>query len=548
MLSIVILSLSWLVIYAMLSGVGMSLYALLRSSQIDVNDGLYSFWAGWAITITGLQIIHLFTPITALIATAICILSLWGWWTARSFVVQILSEVRHHKVLLGLFLLLTIWLTPTAIVGYYQYDDGLYHLQDVQWMRDYALVTGLGNLHGRFAFNTSHTLLTAFLDALPTIPPARHILHGTLLTGFIVQALVSLNRLCRTAHPRAHDAFYVMALPVTIFVSPAFLAAIKNDYAVLIVGLFIAGQILRIALERDPPALKTLIVLLWVVCMSVTIKLSMAIFAGALMLVLAWRNLRWTVIISFILVPLVVGVWMLRGVMLSGYPLYPLEVISFPVDWRIPSDLVIDEMNSVRAWARLPRVDPVLVLSSMDWIMPWWEENRRLRYEFLLPLAIGAGSLSLTILYFVLRRHMFALDKRYWFLPLAALVGLMYWFYSAPAVRFGWHIYWSLGLGLYITMLVAVGGLRRFPILLLMIPLLTYALFTARPRELPAAFPAPPETVYNQRVTDSGLVVNVPGRTDQCWLAPLPCTPRFNPQMQLRDADQIRRGFSIIDE
>jgi len=33
------------------------------------------------------------------------------------------------------------------------YDTGLYHLQAIKWIEEYAVVPGLANLHGRFGFN-----------------------------------------------------------------------------------------------------------------------------------------------------------------------------------------------------------------------------------------------------------------------------------------------------------------------------------------------------------------------------------------------------------
>jgi len=43
----------------------------------------------------------------------------------------------------------------------------------------------------------------------------------------------------------------------------------------------------------------------------------------------------------------------------------------------------------------------------------------------------------------------------------------------------------------------------------------------------------------------SGLTVNVPIRTNQCWNADLPCSPYFLDQLQLRRDASPRWGFQI---
>ena len=49
-------------------------------------------------------------------------------------------------------------LTPT------NYDSGLYHFSSIRWINEYAIVPGLGNLHGRLAFNQSFFTYVAALN------------------------------------------------------------------------------------------------------------------------------------------------------------------------------------------------------------------------------------------------------------------------------------------------------------------------------------------------------------------------------------------------
>ena len=53
-----------------------------------------------------------------------------------------------------------------------------------------------------------------------------------------------------------------------------------------------------------------------------------------------------------------------------------------------------------------------------------------------------------------------------------------------------------------------------------------------------------PSSALTEQRTDSGLIVYVPVEGDQCWDAPLPCTPYFNSGLRLRVPGKIASGFT----
>src|SRR5262249_44337921 len=46
--------------------------------------------------------------------------------------------------------------------------------------------------------------------------------------------------------------------------------------------------------------------------------------------------------------------WTLRGVLLTGYPLYPSTVLAAPVDWRVPVEVVEKQAAYTRWFGRNP--------------------------------------------------------------------------------------------------------------------------------------------------------------------------------------------------
>ncbi|MGV2435393.1 MAG UNVERIFIED_CONTAM: hypothetical protein LVT10_11320 [Anaerolineae bacterium] len=51
-----------------------------------------------------------------------------------------------------------------ALLAPARYDAGLYQIQSVMWSNQFPIVRGLGNLHGRLAFNNSFHLYIAWLN------------------------------------------------------------------------------------------------------------------------------------------------------------------------------------------------------------------------------------------------------------------------------------------------------------------------------------------------------------------------------------------------
>ena len=97
---------------------------------------------------------------------------------------------------------------------------------------------------------------------------------------------------------------------------------------------------------------------LLVLTAAVTFKITVAIvaLAGWIIAVIQlyrarrFRQLALAVSLSVVLI----GSWLGRGVVLSGYPLYPVAALAAPVDWRVPEEQALAETAWPRyaAWTR----------------------------------------------------------------------------------------------------------------------------------------------------------------------------------------------------
>ncbi len=215
---------------------------------------------------------------------------------------------------LAIFVLfpILVWVASLSINGGLHGDDGLYGFQDMIWATTYRIVPGLGNLHGRFAFNISHTLFLSQIETLPFLPPVRHITHGLLLVAFSLQVIWSGIQIFSRGAVSLVPYFYLLIFPLVLFVSRdtpiPYLASIKNDYVIFLVSMVIAGNILELLETRCKPDIATIASLSLIAFASITTKMSIVIFAGSLLLILLYRSPMRTLLVSVPIGVAIVGV------------------------------------------------------------------------------------------------------------------------------------------------------------------------------------------------------------------------------------------------
>ncbi|QNP52660.1 hypothetical protein H9L05_02570 [Hymenobacter qilianensis] len=87
---------------------------------------------------------------------------------------QAFRHPRNRYLLLAslsILAVLGIRLLHQSTLAPANFDSGLYHFQTLKWLNEYPTVPGLGNLHGRLAFNSSwFPLLSLFRYGSPAGP------------------------------------------------------------------------------------------------------------------------------------------------------------------------------------------------------------------------------------------------------------------------------------------------------------------------------------------------------------------------------------------
>ena len=547
-----------------------------RGRMIEVDT---TVWIGWGAAVAAIQLWHLALPPGWVLALGLCGAGVAGLALARDDLRSVAAAVRRdHPWVAAALLLAALWLANASLGPPRNGDSGLYHLGAVRWAAAYPDVPGLANLLGRFGFTSSYTLWVALPEALAGPGRGCHLANAALLFLPIARGLWALSRLAAgRSRWRAGTLFDLLLLfPLLERVwSEQVLVSATPDLPVFVLGIVLTSLLIRMTEARDDRAglVQRAAAVVWLAAVGATVKLSFAAFAlaaAALASLIAMRrrdhrgSARPTSLRD--LVPLaaccavVVLPSLLRSVMLSGYPFYPLPALSVPTDWRVPHESALNEYNWVVSWARQPGKDWHAVLGNWRWFPSWVRQLITVRYTLLtvcLPLALAI--VALIVLATVRRpRHRHADPDGGRLLALApAAVSLVYWFATAPGTRFAGSAFWILGLGSTAAALTTASpaGLSRCWRLWALLGVGVaggFIFFKLRQRGLlPVAagsdagyHPAPPVAVRVVR-TASGLKVNVPLDTEDCWTSSLPCTPYLNPALRLRRDNDLRWGFTV---
>lgn len=546
---------------------------IIGKSTTGSTTGL--IWMGWAISLLILQLAHLFTPVTAyvvipLFAVGIVFSIKPVWNSLHAFR---LRGSSFDILFFAAILILSVWVSIRAMLPAMNYDAGLYYFNSIRWINSFPIVPGLGNLHARLAFNQSFFTYAAALNFYPFFG------HGSsLATSFLfVLSFASFVLPLRPIYQRpsklfdSHPFLYASALfvlPLLGFLT-VYYREISSPTPDLASSLLQLNMFVMLArgvanwasgekwIKFDAAILAIL------AATTVTIKLSnlaFSVVAICFCTAYTWRSATNRIKeIAGLLFPgfLIVAVWGLRGFILSGAPFFPSTIGYIPASWAMPINTIKGWADSVYAWARLPHVPPDEVLSSWDWLKPWSllaiKDTVGTVYPIISVMVFGGIAVISTVYAYLKKKSRLRFLE--WGILLLPLTGIVFWFFTAPDTRFANSIFWILAYSAALLALYALQPIlsRRIFVVALVIVfvaanflIVKYAVGRYSYKEVSlSGWQAETEAPLLQKQTSTGYIVYTPESGDQCWDAPLPCTPDFNADLLLRIPRQLGSGFYL---
>jgi hypothetical protein len=554
---------SWVVFAITLVGIG-SLLLSRFSRNFLLTD---SFWMGLAASVAVLEIWNLAFAVT--LSTTLCLfcLGVLGLVINRSSFWRDLKSVWEGSPwlpIIGIALVLLLALRACGPCEYY--DTGLYGAPAVRWIQTYPTVPGLANLHGRFGFNSSVFLCIAALGHGPWKDLGFHLFTGFMLAAMWATLLPALTRVIRRTETSPADWFYtILAVLALFWTTRSRIVGTQTDEPATVVCLIATGILFEYLCRKNEREKRCthasrLVLATTLFSLAVAFKVStiaFALFACCLAFRGIWfldRNARSRskyFFAALTLSTLILLPWCVRGILLSGYPFYPATVLGFPVAWRIPLSAARWYAIGIRSWGRIPDT-PFHNTQGIHWLDDWLNHALRNRPASQVPLAISLAGLLASLIPRFRGKPGPACP---WLSLLApSIAGIIFWFLASPDLRFAQFAIWTTAATLGAWGIVSLDIHRhraRSNLVLATLALSSiWCLISFGWKEPLVALrgvrrpPALPESALILKHTLSGLAVYVPAHGEQCWDAPLPCTPYFDPSLRLRDESLLRWGFT----
>lgn len=317
-------------------------------------------------------------------------------------------------------------------------DTDWYHAQTIRWIEEYGCVRGVANLFYSLAFNSAQH----YFDALYSMKAVFGVsLHAT---GGYFGILLLFHGLIRLAGWKTHKrhigdglafAEVVYTIIVTAFFADPYTDTLPNCLVFFILTEWV---ILLEAEEKEdfPYAFLCIFGVFATVVKTSVVMVVLLVIQPAVWLV---KNKSFGKIAGYILTGILIAVpFFITNVRVSGYLVYLASAVDvFDVPWKIDIEIVKYSVDSMIHDARAVHATMDEALNSgLAWV-PGWFMNESVSHR-ILYLAV-----SFLLLFDIFGTLIFALTKKALELPmllprLVVLLGLIYWFFTIPQVKYCW--------------------------------------------------------------------------------------------------------------
>lgn len=533
---------------------------LLRLRKIE-SDFFQAIVGGLMVTLFVLQLSHLFSPINIWI---FLILTALTFIFAISKQLQPLSELKNAlpihirpKIVTVAVIIASLALLLSTAKQPLHYDTDLYHAPTIRWLENYPIVPGLANLHYRFGYNSNWHLLSAFFGFNFFDFQTLHVLNGWLVWIF---GLFAFSLIIKESNTKADQkSWSAFGLIVFILVCPHFtehLSSPTTDFPIIALTWLLTIWFVNEKKDSQSELPAHNLLLFFVPLVLITIKLSalpLLVFSliGTRRI---WTKYGHRAFIFMLIGAVIVSVYLLRNIIISGYPLYPLEKIApIKTDWLVPNEIVKSDREWIWSWAFVPSQSLELVKEN-SWPTNFilWQTKTLSKFD-LGFFYLGTASL-LSLAFSQLRKMKKKTNVNENILIATLAFAWVFWLASAPDPRFAYG-FLAISIALFMAKFDRLQLKKIWLIKFLVIFTIVVTHFQIKWHEsnfgkiseflvIPGKF----KTIENQTITKNGLrfFISKPN-TDLTGYYDFPSAPYWEENLVLR-GEKLENGFKKMPQ
>jgi hypothetical protein len=560
-----------LLVITLISIIASTGFGLLAKNVIGYTGNVNSFdtWLGISLILIILDITHIFSPINWIVSLVLLVVG----------VVLFFIFINHDRNCFTLkvrrsfypFVMIILVWGMLSVIPANSFDLGLYHLNLVRWINEYPVILGLGNLHGRLAFNQSYFNLVALMNLFPHWDMG----FSAAKLFFMTLGLITLLEFSRDGGFDKIFISTVLVIGIGFNASESGLTNADLGMAIMQIPLFLLLYIV-VTKKFDPKdSCGEFYYLVFIGVALVSIKLSSIIYVAFTILtafflmrsVVLSQKIKTTAVLLFCLFGFLVHAF--TSVLLSGAPFFPSTFGIMDVAWAVPYEYIKGESDWIYSWAKNPQSTPDKVLGNWDWFIPWAKIQPR-------PLLYTIFVLSSLNLCLIIARQIGILyfNKSILYLLIPILSSVLFWILTAPDIRFLGFIptfYIIVSCAIFFSVIrwlnikISIGEINViigknfnasinlgnkkiiYQIFLLVLIGCLLKISGWRGQAIKKEDYKYPVSEINYKATLSGLTVGIPITPNtKCWDSTLPCTPYFNEKLRAYET-AIFKGYSVKD-
>ncbi len=336
------------------------------------------------------------------------------------------TEIAALSKALKLFLLLlAILILAQSAAAPYFIDNETYYIQTIKWLNEYGFVKGLANLH-IFLAQTSgwHIAQSAF--SFSFLYPNFNDLNGFSVLLINLFAVLKLNAFNSTKN---REALLIGILPLANLFFFQFISSPSPDLAVYVLSCLLFYYFLKHFYSITSEVLNLIVILaLFIIYIKIT-ALPIILLPIALIL-LNFKKLILKIDQIAIVSLLVLGLFIAKNVIISGYPLFPSTYFKDTIaqSYALPIEINQFWFNTAKMYDIVVNRSEFHYLSSFDIFIKWLFCSK--------IDSVFNCTILLLVLIIPVFLYRFLNTKAYWVLYLTMLLQLVFLFLSSPQYRF----------------------------------------------------------------------------------------------------------------